>query len=214
MWPTARSRRRRARLPHDAPARHRARAGVRAQLRAARAGHRSARARLAGVRCRRGPRRRSQRPWRCVAVWRWHRTTIVVTTEKLFVVHGTVRRRAAAVRLTRVGAIELEQTLLGRLLGYGTLCAGELGDRLHPGAAAGLQPGRPAQRLAESFVPERYGHRTGRASSRKAWACLRRGPRRPSTRAARCAGRRRTPSCTSSRGGSRSARARRCAARG
>lgn len=60
------------------------------------------------------------------AVWRWHRTLVVVTTEKLFVVHGIVRRRAAAVRLSRVGAIEVEQTLLGRLLGYGTLCAGEL----------------------------------------------------------------------------------------
>jgi len=61
-----------------------------------------------------------------LAVWRWQRTSIVVTTEKLFVVHGIVRRRAAAVRLSRLGAIEVEQTLLGRLLGYGTLCAGEL----------------------------------------------------------------------------------------
>jgi uncharacterized membrane protein YdbT with pleckstrin-like domain len=61
-----------------------------------------------------------------VAVCRWQRTLIVVTTEKLFVVHGIVRRRAAAVHLSHVGAIEVEQTLLGRLLGYGTLCAGEL----------------------------------------------------------------------------------------
>ncbi len=60
------------------------------------------------------------------AVWRWERTTVVVTTEKLFVVHGILRRRAAAVRLARVGAIEVEQTLLGRLLGYGTILAGEL----------------------------------------------------------------------------------------
>ena len=60
------------------------------------------------------------------AVWRWERTHVVVTTEKLFVVHGTLRRRAAAVRLGRVGAVELEQTLLGRLLGYGTVTAGEL----------------------------------------------------------------------------------------
>ena len=60
------------------------------------------------------------------AVWRWERTHVVVTTEKLFVVHGTLRRRAAAVRLCRVGAVELEQTLLGRLLGYGTVTAGEL----------------------------------------------------------------------------------------
>jgi membrane protein YdbS with pleckstrin-like domain len=61
-----------------------------------------------------------------LAIWRWERTKVVVTTEKLFVVHGTVRRRAAAVRLARVPAIEVEQTVLGRLLGYGTLVAGEL----------------------------------------------------------------------------------------
>jgi uncharacterized membrane protein YdbT with pleckstrin-like domain len=61
-----------------------------------------------------------------LAVWRWERTKVVVTTEKLFVVHGTVRRRAAAVRLAGVGAIEVDQTLFGRLLGYGTLVAGEL----------------------------------------------------------------------------------------
>jgi membrane protein YdbS with pleckstrin-like domain len=60
------------------------------------------------------------------AVWRWDRTRLVVTTEKLYVVHGTLRRRAAAVRLSAVGAVEVEQGLLGRLLGYGTLVAGEL----------------------------------------------------------------------------------------
>lgn len=60
------------------------------------------------------------------AVWRWDRTRLVVTTEKLYVVHGTVRRRAAAVRLRGLGAVEVEQGLLGRLLGYGTLVAGEL----------------------------------------------------------------------------------------
>jgi uncharacterized membrane protein YdbT with pleckstrin-like domain len=60
------------------------------------------------------------------AVWRWHRTHVVLTTEKLFVVHGTIRRRAAAVRLARVGPVEIEQTLLGRVLGYGTVVAGDL----------------------------------------------------------------------------------------
>lgn len=60
------------------------------------------------------------------AVWRWERTHVVLTTEKLFVVHGTVRRRAAAVRLERVGAVEIEQSLAGRLLGYGTVVAGDL----------------------------------------------------------------------------------------
>ena len=60
------------------------------------------------------------------AVWRWDRTHVVVTTEKLYVVHGVVRRRTAAVRLAKVSTIEVEQPLLGRLLGYGTVVAGEL----------------------------------------------------------------------------------------
>jgi uncharacterized membrane protein YdbT with pleckstrin-like domain len=60
------------------------------------------------------------------AVWRWDRTHVVLTTEKLFVVHGVVRRRAAAVRLAKVTTVELEQSLLGRLLGYGTVVAGDL----------------------------------------------------------------------------------------
>ena len=60
------------------------------------------------------------------AVWKWERTRVILTTEKLFVVHGTFHRRAAAVPLSRLGAVEIEQGLLGRLLGYGTIVAGEL----------------------------------------------------------------------------------------
>jgi uncharacterized membrane protein YdbT with pleckstrin-like domain len=60
------------------------------------------------------------------AVWKWERTRVVLTTEKLFVVHGTLHRRAAAVRLSRLGTVEIEQSLVGRLLGYGTIVAGDL----------------------------------------------------------------------------------------
>jgi uncharacterized membrane protein YdbT with pleckstrin-like domain len=60
-----------------------------------------------------------------VAVWRWDRTHVVLTDEKLFVAYGLAQRRAAAVRLERV-AVEVEQSLLGRLLGYGTVIAGNL----------------------------------------------------------------------------------------
>ena len=60
------------------------------------------------------------------AVWNWEQTRVVLTTDKLFVVHGTLRKRAAAVRLTRIGAVEIEQGLLGRMLGYGTIVAGDL----------------------------------------------------------------------------------------
>jgi lysylphosphatidylglycerol synthetase-like protein (DUF2156 family) len=60
------------------------------------------------------------------AVWRWERTRMVVTTDKVFVVDGTWRRRARAVRLAAVEVVELEQPLAGRLLGYGTVVVGSL----------------------------------------------------------------------------------------
>src|SRR6266568_6930356 len=45
------------------------------------------------------------------AVWRWDRTHVVLTTEKLFISHGLLRRRAAAVQLTRLGAVESDQLM-------------------------------------------------------------------------------------------------------
>jgi uncharacterized membrane protein YdbT with pleckstrin-like domain len=60
------------------------------------------------------------------AVWRWDRTKLVLTKEQLCVVYGLLRRRSAVVRLSHLGPIELEQTLPGRMLDYGTLIAGDL----------------------------------------------------------------------------------------
>ena len=60
------------------------------------------------------------------AVVRWDRTRIVVTTEKVFLVHGVLRRRASAVMLRSLRVVSLEQSLPGRVLGYGTLQAGPL----------------------------------------------------------------------------------------
>jgi hypothetical protein len=60
------------------------------------------------------------------AVWRWGRTELVLTSEKLLIVHGIAQRRAAAVRLERVGPVEMEQSVPGRILGYGTVIAGDL----------------------------------------------------------------------------------------
>jgi uncharacterized membrane protein YdbT with pleckstrin-like domain len=60
------------------------------------------------------------------AVWQWDRTKVVLTSEKLFVVHGVLGRSAAAIRLEKVQAIELRQSPLGRVLGYGTVVAGDL----------------------------------------------------------------------------------------
>ena len=60
------------------------------------------------------------------AVWRWERTRIVVSGDEMAVVDGTLRRRSASVPLARIGAVEVEQTLVGRVLGYGTVVAGDL----------------------------------------------------------------------------------------
>jgi uncharacterized membrane protein YdbT with pleckstrin-like domain len=60
------------------------------------------------------------------AVWRWERTRIVVTDERLLLLEGTLRRRQASVSLASIGAVEVEQSLLGRFLGYGTVVAADL----------------------------------------------------------------------------------------
>jgi uncharacterized membrane protein YdbT with pleckstrin-like domain len=60
------------------------------------------------------------------AVWRWDATRLVITTEKVFLVHGVLRRRASAVLLRAVRDVGVEQSLAGRALGYGTLHAGPL----------------------------------------------------------------------------------------
>jgi uncharacterized membrane protein YdbT with pleckstrin-like domain len=60
------------------------------------------------------------------AVWTWDRTKILITTDKLYLVSGLLRRRSAAVKLSALGRVEIEQTLAGRLLGYGTLTVGDL----------------------------------------------------------------------------------------
>jgi hypothetical protein len=60
------------------------------------------------------------------AAWRWDRTKVVLTSERLSVATGVLGRRTASVSLSSVGALEIEQTVWGRLLRYGTLIAGEL----------------------------------------------------------------------------------------
>jgi uncharacterized membrane protein YdbT with pleckstrin-like domain len=85
------------------------------------------------------------------AVVCWDRTHVVLTTEKLFVVHGVLRRSAAAVRLARVGSVEVEQSLPGRVLGYGTIVAGDLEIRC---VAAPRELYRLVDKLVRKGLPE------------------------------------------------------------
>jgi uncharacterized membrane protein YdbT with pleckstrin-like domain len=68
------------------------------------------------------------------AVWQWERTHLVVTTEKVYLLNGTLHRRVKAVRLQKIEAVEIDQSLLGQLLGYGTVFVGPLTVRhiAHP----------------------------------------------------------------------------------
>jgi uncharacterized membrane protein YdbT with pleckstrin-like domain len=74
------------------------------------------------------------------AVWQWERTRVVVTTEKVYVLNGTLHRRARAVRLQAVDAVEVDQSLLGQLLNYGTVVVGPLsiGHIAQPGQVCRL----------------------------------------------------------------------------
>jgi hypothetical protein len=60
-----------------------------------------------------------------LAVARWDRTHLTVTGSSLTVEHGFLRRRSASVSLNAT-VFEVERTLLGRILGYGTVVAGDL----------------------------------------------------------------------------------------
>jgi uncharacterized membrane protein YdbT with pleckstrin-like domain len=60
-----------------------------------------------------------------VAVARWERTHLVVTGNTLVVEHGFLSRKSASVSLNGT-VFEIERTLPGRILGYGTVIAGEL----------------------------------------------------------------------------------------
>jgi uncharacterized membrane protein YdbT with pleckstrin-like domain len=74
------------------------------------------------------------------AVWQWERTRLVVTTEKVYVLHGTLHRRTRSVRLQAVDAVEVDQNLVGQLLDYGTVVVGPLtvGHIPHPGQVCRL----------------------------------------------------------------------------
>ena len=68
------------------------------------------------------------------AVWQWERTHLVVTTEKVYFLNGTLHRTTKAVRLKTIEAVEIDQSLLGQLFGYGTVFVGPLKVRhiAHP----------------------------------------------------------------------------------
>jgi uncharacterized membrane protein YdbT with pleckstrin-like domain len=60
-----------------------------------------------------------------LGVARWERTHLLLTGNALVVEHGFLRRSSASISLNGT-VFEVERPLLGRILGYGTVVAGEL----------------------------------------------------------------------------------------
>jgi uncharacterized membrane protein YdbT with pleckstrin-like domain len=60
-----------------------------------------------------------------IGVTRWDRTHLAVTKNAFVVEYGLMRRKKASISLNAT-VFEVERTLLGRILGYGTVIAGEL----------------------------------------------------------------------------------------
>jgi uncharacterized membrane protein YdbT with pleckstrin-like domain len=60
-----------------------------------------------------------------IAVIRWDRTHLSITGSALVIEHGFISRRTASISLNGT-VFEVERTVLGRILGYGKVTAGEL----------------------------------------------------------------------------------------
>jgi hypothetical protein len=78
------------------------------------------------------------------AVWRWDRTVLAVTATQVVLARRGIRSRTMSVPLAALDGLSIDQTLLGRLLGYGTLVLedgrGRRGLRFvpHPAEVGGL----------------------------------------------------------------------------
>jgi hypothetical protein len=55
------------------------------------------------------------------AVWRWDRTILAVTSEQIVLVRGGSRRSAVSLPLDDVRRLGVDQSVPGRMLGYGTI---------------------------------------------------------------------------------------------
>jgi uncharacterized membrane protein YdbT with pleckstrin-like domain len=67
-----------------------------------------------------------------VAYVRLRSTELAVTTRRLIVKHGFVRRKTIEVNINRVESIQVEQSILGRMLNHGTLMVSGTGTAHAP----------------------------------------------------------------------------------
>ena len=64
-----------------------------------------------------------------VRIWEWDRTVLAVTDEQILVVRSAVRRHTRSVPLRSVDRLAVTQSLVGRVLGYGSIVVENGGRR-------------------------------------------------------------------------------------
>jgi len=67
-----------------------------------------------------------------IAYVRYKSVELAVTTKRLIVKHGFVRRQTVEINLNRVESVQVEQGLLGRLFNFGTLIVSGTGTSHAP----------------------------------------------------------------------------------
>lgn len=82
----------------------------------------------------------------------WRRTYYVITDERVLLLKGLVSVDVTAVRLARVTETSFSRSVLGRILGYGTLTLDTAGERLNLASLTHLPRADQAYRLVTSLL--------------------------------------------------------------
>jgi len=67
-----------------------------------------------------------------MAYVRYKTTELAITTRRVIVKHGFVRRRTVEINISKVESIQVDQEILGRLFNFGTLVIAGAGDPQAP----------------------------------------------------------------------------------
>ena len=68
----------------------------------------------------------------CMAYVRYKTTELAITTRRVIVKHGFIRRRTVEININKVESIQVDQEVLGRMFNFGTLVIAGAGDPQAP----------------------------------------------------------------------------------
>lgn len=67
-----------------------------------------------------------------IAYVRYKTTELAITTKRVIVKHGFIRRRTVEINIAKVESIQVDQEILGRMFNFGTLVIAGAGDPQAP----------------------------------------------------------------------------------